>query len=267
VWGTYYGGSEAANPNWDFIYSCAVDTSGFIYFAGQTSAPDYISSIGSCQYLFGGVGDLYLVKFTPGGQRVWGTYYGGSATEQDPSCTVRPDGYVYLSGTTWSSNNIATPGAYQQNNPTNLTCGLLACFDLNGQRIWGTYFYGSFHFENINGCVADTGGNVYLYGWSSSPDGIGTAGTFQPSLSPAINCGFLEKFTSTGNRTWGTYYGVGGSIEQAAVDDSGYIFITGSSDGQYSIVGTPGAYSRTFRGVKDAYLAKFDGNGQRIWGT
>jgi hypothetical protein len=41
--------------------------------------------------------------------RLWGTYYGGNGRNAFiPLCK---DDYVYLSGTTYSSNNITTTGA------------------------------------------------------------------------------------------------------------------------------------------------------------
>lgn len=47
--------------------------------------------------------------------RRWGTYYGGDGSTyvQGPACVVDGDGYCIIAGSTESTNNIATTGAYQ----------------------------------------------------------------------------------------------------------------------------------------------------------
>ncbi|MFH1937587.1 MAG: PKD-like domain-containing protein, partial [Bacteroidota bacterium] len=74
--------------------------------------------------------------------------------------------------------------------------------------------------------------------------------------------------TST-QRLWGTYYG-GGSAEYgwaSAVDSNGNVFIAGQTISATGIA-TAGAYQSTyFPGNWSGYLAKFNSNGVRQWGT
>ena len=264
IWGSYYGGNEGPPSNNDYIRSCTVDSTGNIYFAGQTNAPDQIASPGAHQTTLGGSVDLYLVKFSPDGQRLWGTYYGGTNWEQNSACSASKNGYIFLTGNTGSSNNIATPGSWVpifNNSP-----GFLVAFNPEGQRLWGTYYAGSMG-DFLFGCTADTGTSVYVYGIGSSPI-IGTSGVFQPAKIGAGN-GCLSKFSSSGAYLWGTFYGSGpAQIVNAAVDDSGFVYVTGQSNSQDSQIASPHGYLTVFRGGPyDDFLAKFDGIGHRIWGT
>jgi uncharacterized protein (TIGR02145 family) len=264
IWGSYYGGNEGPPSNTDHIMSCTVDSTGNIYFAGNTNAPDHIASPGAHQTTLGGSIDLYLVKFSPDGQRLWGTYYGGTNWEQDAACSASKNGYIFLTGNTASSNNIATPGSWVPN--FNNSPGFLAAFNPEGQRLWGTYYAGPMG-DVLFGCTADTGISVYVYGVGNSPI-IGTSGVFQPSKIGGGN-GCLSKFSSSGAYLWGTFYGSGPvQIVNAAVDDSGFVFVTGQSNSQDSQIASPNGYLTVYRGViYNDFLTKFDGIGHRIWGT
>ncbi len=262
IWGTYYGGS-----NDESILSCSIDSSGFIYFAGITNSTDNIATAGVHQTTYGGgLQDGFLVKFTEDCQRVWGAYYGGSSLEQDITCSASRHTYVFITGTTISPNNIATPGSFMpffNGQPK----GFLAAFDSSGERLWGTYYAGETNDDDY-GCAADTGNNVYIYGMTGSNTNIATPGAFQPSRIGGGG-GYIAKFSAAGSRLWGTYYGTGNDrVNGGAVDDSGYLFICGIATSQNTIIASTGAYQTHFNGgIYDALLAKFDGGGQRIWGT
>jgi len=263
IWGTYYGGNEYSPWGQEGIEVCTVDTNGNVYCTGLTDSPDFIASPGAHQTSPGGNYDTFLAKFTANGQRVWGTYYGGSNADQNPCCAVINQGYVFLSGNTLSANNIATPGSFLPNlNGFQKT--FLAAFNLNGQRLWGTYYAGEFDDWNY-GCTADTGNNVYIYGVTSSITNIATPGSFQET---GVG-GYLAKFNYNGIRLWGTYYGTGGTnVTEAAVDDSANIIIAGSTHDQNNIIPSPGAFQSVYRGgFYDSFLGKFNSGGQRFWGT
>jgi hypothetical protein len=80
--------------------------------------------------------------------------------------------------------------------------------------------------------------------------------------------GFLEKFSFLGVRLWGTYFGKGDAIiECTAVDDSGFVYISGQALMQDTLIFSPDAYQTVFQGNMDHFLEKFTGNGRRVWGT
>lgn len=110
-WGTYYGGSLG-----DYGYYCTTDNVGNVFLTGETNSTNSISTVGSFQPSFGGgPWDSYLVKFSPAGQRYWGTYYGGNGDDYGFQCSYDGNRNVYLTGETNSTNTlaIATASAHQ----------------------------------------------------------------------------------------------------------------------------------------------------------
>jgi hypothetical protein len=68
---------------------------------------------------------------------------------------------------------------------------------------------------------------------------------------------------------WGTYFGGGNAGDLCygvSEDDSGYIYITGSTTATTAIA-TSGAYKTSLSGNLDAYVAKFSSDGKLIWGS
>jgi len=174
AWGTYYGGiSEDAGQ------SCATDPFGNIYLAGWTWSSNNISLSGHQNNLASGM-DAYLVQFNSQGQRQWGTYYGGNGDECPTyagnvihsriSCATDTAGYVYLAGTTQSTNNIAS-GGFQNSFGGGPYDTFLAKFNTLGIRHWGTY-YGGTNYDDAAPCAVSKVGDIYISGTTASPNNI-----------------------------------------------------------------------------------------------
>lgn len=138
-WCTYYGGT-----GFDRGDGVAVDLNGNIFLTGlaESSTGAEISTGGSHQVTNGGGIDAILVKFNSNGVRQWGTYYGGSGVDIGKDVTVTCGNDLIICGETQSSTSISTTGSYD---PT-FNGGkdvLLARFNNNGVRQWGTYHGGS----------------------------------------------------------------------------------------------------------------------------
>jgi len=190
LWGTYYGGN-----GYDYGYSCASDATGNVYLAGSTPAitGTVIATAGAHQTINGGANDAYLVKFNSSGLRVWGTYYGGSGSENIYSCASDVAGNVYLAGYTESINStsISTAGS-PQSSFGGLRDAFLVKFNTSGIRDWGTY-YGASDIEEGISCAVDNLGNIYLAGRTQSGSGIATIGGYQIQYG-GISDAFLVKF-------------------------------------------------------------------------
>lgn len=270
IWGTYYGGNGGESS-----LNTAIDSNGNIFMAGTTNSNNgtSIATVGSHQAAFGGGQDnAYIAKFNSAGVRLWATYYGGPVREFGISVAVDNSGNSFLCGHSLGSagNIVATPGSHQQ------TFGgvwdaFLVKFNNSGIRQWGTY-YGDSGFEHGNAVATDASGNVYLTGKTDAPtsSAISTSGTHQTNFG-GIEDAFLVKFNSAGVRQWGTYYGGTGTDVSRGIhiDASGNIFITGWTDNSVpNIMATPGSHQNTFGGGGfDAFVAKFNSNGTRLWGT
>ncbi len=109
-WATYYGGNQYALG---VSGSLSLGITGNVYFTGFTNSTTGIASPGTLKDTLTAGDDAYLVKFSPGGQRLWGTYYGGGVNETGRSTATDRFGNVYICGETGSGTGIATTGAYQ----------------------------------------------------------------------------------------------------------------------------------------------------------
>ncbi len=209
--------------------------------------------------------EVYLAKFNSAGVRQWGTYFGGTNTEEGYSVAVDNAGGVYLAGITQGSTNLASVGAHQAAF-AGISDQFLAKFNANtGARLWSTY-YGGANAEVAANVACDPGGNVYLVGETTSPAGIATAGSHQPVF--VADEVYLAKFNSAGTRQWATYYGGPDVEEQPSVicDAAGHVILSGTTDSDVGIAYN--ALHQSFRaGNKDGFVAQFDGAGNVIWAT
>jgi uncharacterized protein (TIGR02145 family) len=262
-WGTYFGGAAM-----DEAVSCIVDISGNIYFTGDTQSTSGIASIGAHQTVYGGGSyDCYIEKFNQVGDRLWGTYYGGSGLDEGGYITTDNNGNVFLAGVTSSDTGIATPGSYQPNRYNTSSDAFLAKFDSNGVRKWGTYFGGELN-DFGEGCSIDVSGNIYLSGGTSSHTNIASPGGFQTTYGGGTADAFLVKFSNVGQRVWATYYG-GSNEDQGYVctsDMAGNVCMVGRTNSPDGIA-SPGCHQYILGGNYDGYIVKFDSVGLRLWGT
>lgn len=267
LWATYYGGAGD-----DYGGNCAVDNSGNVVICGSTdSGTSIMATAGSHQPTYAGNRDLFLAKFNSNGGLLWSTYYGGSGTEYGRNCSVDKIGNIFLCGDAGSTNNIATSGAHQSSKGTANFAAFLVKFNSAGVRQWGTYYGGNSGADAYN-CSTDGQGNVYLTGRggavTTSTD-VATPGTFQQLTTGVGFDAFLVKFNTSGVRQWGTFFGGPDDDYPRAclVDSVGNVFLPGFTKST-SGISTPGAYQTTYGGgTYDAFLAKFNATGQRLWAT
>ncbi|MBK6774809.1 MAG: SBBP repeat-containing protein [Flavobacteriales bacterium] len=101
--------------------------------------------------------------------------------------------------------------------------------DPNGNRSWATYYGGAGGDEGTS-CAADQSGNVYLSGSTNSSSGIASGG-FMNAFAGGDNDLFLVKFTGSGSRQWGTYYGGADTENDPAIatDVDGNVYMSGTT--------------------------------------
>ncbi len=127
------------------------------------------------------------------------------------------------------------------------------------------------------GIAADSSGNVYGVGYTTSQDfPLRHAVQTMPG-SPST--GFVFKLDSNGDLVWSTYFGgsglglLGGSVNAVAVDGAGNAYVTGISD-QVNLITTAGAFQTAaiVRGnvlgpASSAFVAKFNPLGTLAYST
>ncbi len=258
LWATFYGGSnmeENADIN--------VDNNDNVIVSGYTESTTNIATSGTFQIVYGGLGDLFLVKFNSSGQRLWGTYYGSLGDEWNvTSVAADGSGSIYITGRSSYPNFFATPGAFQSAPAIGPEDLILAKFSSAGQRIWGTYFGGP-NDQFIYEMKVDNHDNIIFCGLTNSSVGIGSLNGHHPNLLGGED-GFIEKFNSNGQRIWGSYYGgnLGDDIYGMDLDNNGNIVVTGVAASDTGVA-TQGSYCDTLvSGLFDGFLAFLDSNGK-----
>lgn len=196
---------------------------------------------------------------------VWATYYGGTNDDYGIGITTDTAGNILIGGYAGSTSGIATSGAFQ----TSFATGrgdeaFIAKFSSNGKNLqWGTYF----GIGSATAVAAGNNDNVYVTGYTAG-SGLATSGAYQTSYGGGNTDAFIAEFSSSGSRTWSTYYGGNkGDVAYGIVlDKKQDIYVGGytSSSG----LATSGAYQTSFAGFRnDGFLAKFSGSGSIKWST
>jgi hypothetical protein len=123
-WATFLGG-----PLGDAIYNSSADAEGGISVVGLAISASGLASNDGYDQTLTGNWDAFAARFTPTGQRHWGTYYGGLNDEIGRGIAARSGDEVYFGGFTASTNTIATPGAFNTSYNGGLYDGFIVKFD------------------------------------------------------------------------------------------------------------------------------------------
>lgn len=280
TWATYFGNVYGAA-----VRDVTTDSQGNIYLVGSIpSSADYPITTPNCyQPVINGISDGFIVKFNALGELVWGTYFGGNQEDNIEAVRIDRNGNLVLGGYTYSTNGIADVNAYY-NNLSFEKDYFLTSFDLDGNKLWGTYlgFGTAQDFQEIPiGITIDLDNNIYLFA-NSINQNIGTNGTFQANYTN--NNSVLAKFSSTGFKIWGTYYGIHESIITSIETSVDGLIVAGSSydcpeqpfngSNLNTYFATPNCYQQgpalgngLASQCSDAFLSKFSVDGQREWST
>ncbi len=277
AWCTYYGG-DANVSSGTTAGGIVIDTAGNITVSGSTALVSFgIVTQGAYQTTFGGgAGDIFMMQFTPDGQRRWGTFLGGEGQEWSFSLATYENS-IYIGGTTGSKTNITTAGSYKPVLGGNSgTATFLAKMNLAGTQMeWSTYFD-----ENATSTMAialDPAGNVYMQGGTYTKTGLATPGAFQQQHNTApgteFHCGTITKFTKQGQLSWATFWGGednfdGFATGAAIAVDKNYQVYLATSTASKQYMATAGSYQDTYYGGdNDICLMRLDSAGKRIWAT
>ncbi len=209
VWNTFFGGSGS-----DYGYAVALDPGANVYVAGYSNA-----TWGSPIRAYTSGNDAFVAKLTTDGSLLWNTFLGGRGTEVGYDIAVDSGGNAYVAGV--SSATWGSPiRAYTSGNDA-----FVAKLTTDGSLVWNTFFGGS-GFDYGYAVALDSGGNVYVAGYSNA-----TWGSPVRAFSGGIDS-YVTRLTTDGSFLWNTFLGgSGGAYAQAiALDSSGDVYVTGLSD-------------------------------------
>jgi hypothetical protein len=185
--------------DWDFSYALAVDDSGNVYVTG--------ASYGS-----GTSNDYATIKYDPAdGDTLWVARYNGPVNSADNAKAIALD----------DSGNVCVTG-YSEGSGTLGDCATIKYDPTDGDTLWVARYNGPGNSSDLaNALAVDNSGNVYVTGLS---EGSGTDADYA-----------TIKYDTDGNELWAASYdgpvNLGDEAYALAIDDSGYVYVTGESTG------------------------------------
>ncbi|OSZ81942.1 hypothetical protein CAP35_01330 [Chitinophagaceae bacterium IBVUCB1] len=213
IWGTYFGSTGG-----DRFFNIRIDKRGNIYAVGVTGSQSGIATSGAHKTVTSSA-DGMIVKFDSTCNLQWATYYGEGSIG---GLGLDDSGNVYVSGPTYATTGIATPGAYQSANANvGYADAFIAKFNSLGVRQWGSYFGGT---SDEKGCAltVSPSGNAFIAGMTRSPNGIASPNALQSSLRGSADA-FVAAFSPFGSLFYSSYFG-GNDAETAEYYSTSYSY-------------------------------------------
>jgi len=251
LWSTYLGGYYD-----DGVAGLAVAQDGSIYVAGWTRSSGWVS--GGYDTSYGGAGDGFVAKLSPGGDYLWATYLGGSNWDGVSALCLTKEGNVFVAGTTSSSGWIRKGFDTTYNGGT--FDSFAALISPDGAFLWSTYLGGTGW--DYGFAVGATDDGLFVAGKTSSSNWVSKG--FDLTYAGGNFDGYLVKLSPTGQHVWSSY--LGGSGEDAAVSlttENGVVYVVGDT----TSTDLPFPDIEQSQGGQDGFAVAVSTNGECLWGT
>ena len=276
LWATQFGSNDGELAN-----KLVIDSNNNIYFVGLSGGTTGVATPGAFQeeYPWDQQGSGFLTKFDTNGVQQWGTYI--SYSNFLGLCVDQNDN-IFVNGITQFGTNITTVGVYQENFqnfinpeiPDDLPYnGFVMKFDNNGNQLASTYLGKVVNTEGVSHIEVDEGGNLLVVQYTNylSNNQFATPGCHQNmnSTTTSMRDVTITKLNNSLTEVlWSTYFGGNGNCSiQSVLCKNNNIYLVGSTRESNNIV-TSGCYQSNFIGTgSNGFVAKFDNNGERQWGT
>jgi uncharacterized repeat protein (TIGR01451 family) len=264
VYSTYIGGSGLDRGD-----GIAVDSDGNAYIVGRvdSASENFPTTIGSFQHDYrGGDFDGFVTKLNPQGNGLtYSSFLGGADNDSAVGVFVDSAFSAFVTGGTKSADFPTTPNVYQSSNAGD-TDGFVIKLNAAGSAATYCTLVGGLSTDRGSGLAVDSGGNAFLTGLTRSTD-FPTLNAFQNTFGGSFDAFVLKLNPAATDVIFSTYLGGSG-------DDRGFGLALDSSDncyvtGQTSSNNLPvlNALFPTFGGSFDAFVAKLDSGGAKLYTT
>ncbi|MBL7910559.1 MAG: hypothetical protein JNJ41_05865 [Bacteroidia bacterium] len=241
--------------------STTTDNSGNIIVVGDFSGPSI--SFSTTTLSNNGLGDIFMIKYSPSGNVIWVKGIGGSDFDYVKSVSTDPSGNILITG--YFNSPTITFGSFTLTNSDNTGTSrdiFIAKFDPMGNVLW----------------AKSAGGPLSDYGYSVDADAMGTTvvGAFLSNTisfgSQTLTCSgafdaFIVRFDPSGNVLWAL--SAGGASQESALgvvtDVNGSSIITGSFRSSLITFGSTTLNNTTNLGNADCFVTKIDPFGNVLW--
>ncbi len=246
----------------DLAYSVNVSEDGFVYLSGETKG-DLNGVINS------GDEDAFLIKLDSDGNEIWTKLFGTQYSEIPWFSNIDNYGNILLGGETAGNlNGEINNGIIEEDgNILDSEDAFLIKVDPDGNEIW-TKLFGTEGGEELFSAVTSNDGSIYITGETRS-DHFGSSEPYS-----FIQDGFVAKLEPNGNKIWESSFGTGfldiqdseelQKLDQSDtssyaidIDNDGFIYLAGVTNLNLN--------GQINQGSDDAFLMKFDQDGNKIW--
>lgn len=243
VYSTYFGGSGNEAPT----AGAVVDAAGNLYFAGNTSSPDFPTQNALQSVFGGGLGtsgnfggqiwfgggplDCFVAKLDPSGQPIFSTYLGGTGDDTCSGVALSPDGSLVIAGNSNQSDfPLANPISTYTPPLRFLTGPRVTELTGDGQALMFSTFLPGTVTGLANAVATDSAGSVYIAG---SGSGLSTTNAYQDQTQNGS--GYVVKLDSSGQYVlYATYLDgntalKGTTFNSLAIGSDGSAYIAGNT--------------------------------------
>ncbi|MFG0285204.1 MAG: SBBP repeat-containing protein [Phycisphaerales bacterium JB039] len=226
VWMRQFGSSSGDSSN-----AVALDAAGSAFITGTTH--------GSLAAPPAGDSDVFVMKYSPTGARLWTRQFGSPVRDYSGGVAVDGAGNAYIVGST--NGSLGAPAAGDSD-------VILAKYSNSGAPLWIRQI-GTSELDSARQLAVDSAGNVVFTGR--------TLGSFAGASAGGYDI-ILGRYDAAGGLLWTRQFGTAAWDfgEGVALDSAGNIYITGSTEGNLA---GPSA------GSADIVLAKYSPSGARLW--
>ncbi|MCC7331231.1 MAG: SBBP repeat-containing protein [Flavobacteriales bacterium] len=276
AWATTFGGSQS-----EYFNEIALDNIGNIYAVGRKfggtgySIPTFPQT-GATTYT---IGEGVIVKFSTTGSLLWATQFGNKFGCDIRGIAVDNTNNFFITGFTNGGNGFVETNPNFSSVAKGASEAFITKFDVANNIVWSSYISGNDE-EAANDVSVNSNGNVVVIGTSKSTSGFPTLNPIPTGASmgggPYAGDAFLVAFSGNGTQLFGTYLGGNDDDEGFGVSyaNNGYIYATGTSYSTNNVWLSPSAnlagtftQSNNNLGNNDVFIAAFDNNFNRVWGT
>jgi hypothetical protein len=212
-------------------FGVAADAAGRVYVTGLTNDTSFPVTPNALQSTNSGV-DAFLAVLSPDGQQlVYGSYLGGSGSDEGHDVALDAAGNIYLTGYTESTNfpvRNAVQGTFG-----GLRDAFVTRINSNFTLSYSTYLGGT-RDDRGWGIAVDDLGNAFIVGFSNSDNFPVTAGALQTvRFSGAGSDAVVAGFRPNGTRIYSTFFNRSSSNAgiDVATDGSGAAYVVTTREG------------------------------------
>lgn len=174
-------------------YVVTLDAQDNIFIGGTTDAAGVAATVGAAQPLFNGKGDGFIARYSATGDPVWATYLGGSDADSILFLVVQ-GGRIYASGSTYSTDFPATPGAWTRVAPPLFPVArtFVSILSQDGSSLLASSYFASDTSDSVFSFAVGPDGSALLAGQTISRNFPAT-NTIGNSAKQALTYGFVVK--------------------------------------------------------------------------